>query len=159
METKFCADCKQHKPLSDFSWSRKNKGYSKRYPHTYCKPCSAKRSQHYYQTPHGQRLWRKLAIKSKFGMTQADYDALFASQGGVCAICGCSETRIVPRTGLVRTLTVDHDHSKGSRKSAVRGLLCSNCNRALGLFKDDPKLLLAAAAYLQRFLAGVGSSV
>jgi recombination endonuclease VII len=52
-------------------------------------------------------------------MTDDEYDAMLAAQGGVCAICGNA-----PKT---RRLHVDHDHRTG----AVRGLLCYRCNRAL----------------------------
>ncbi len=30
-----------------------------------------------------------------------------------------------------------------------RGLLCGPCNHALGLFKDDPEICLAAKDYLE----------
>lgn len=63
-----------------------------------------------------------------------------AAQGGVCAICGngAEDTQ----HGL---LHVDHCHDKGH----VRGLLCSPCNLALGLFRDNPALLRRAAEYLE----------
>lgn len=56
-----------------------------------------------------------------------------------CAICACefSETN-KPR--------VDHDHVTG----ATRGVLCRNCNVALGLFKDDVTRVQAALDYLKR---------
>ena len=75
----------------------------------------------------------------KFGMTLAQYEQLFAAQGGVCALCGKP-----PTPGI--SLHVDHDHSTG----ILRGLLCFKCNNALGDYDDDPERLRAAASYLDR---------
>ena len=60
--------------------------------------------------------------------------------GGLCLICK------KPPLGKHTRLGVDHCHATGR----VRGLLCNRCNRAMGMFEDDPDLLVAAAAYLQR---------
>ena len=68
------------------------------------------------------------------------YDALLASQGGGCAICGY---RVKPGG---RRLNVDHDH----KTDVVRGLLCHRCNRGLAFFRDRPGLLEAAAEYLRK---------
>lgn len=87
-----------------------------------------------------RRLLRERALRHKFGITLAEYEALAAAQGGVCAICHS------PPQGHRRHLDVDHDHTT----SEVRGLLCSPCNRAIGYLRDDPDLLRAAAAYLER---------
>lgn len=59
------------------------------------------------------------------GFTGQDYDALFLKQGGRCAVCGKQQTQ---------HLHVDHDHASG----VVRGLLCSDCNTALGHLRDSP---------------------
>jgi Autographiviridae endonuclease VII len=83
-----------------------------------------------------RRLWqRKNVFQKVYGISMADYEAMFERQGGACAIC--------KRTGV--TLCVDHCHLTGE----VRGLLCSQCNSAIGFCSDDPTVLLAAAAYLQ----------
>jgi Fe-S oxidoreductase len=42
---------------------------------------------------------------------------------------------------------IDHNHDTGE----LRGRLCHNCNRGLGLFADDPNLLRTAAEYLEMF--------
>lgn len=73
------------------------------------------------------------------------YDAMLAAQGGVCAICGRPETRPAPN-GQPSRLHVDHNHSTG----LVRGLLCNNCNQAIGKMGDDPDRLITAAEYLRR---------
>jgi hypothetical protein len=71
-----------------------------------------------------------------YGITVEEYDEMLESQGGGCYICGIGP--------VGRALDIDHDHRTGK----VRGLLCSNHNRALGLLGDDPDLLLAAHTYL-----------
>lgn len=75
-----------------------------------------------------------------YGITRDEYRKLWLSQGGVCAICVQPE-----RTARNRLLTIDHDHATGQ----VRGLLCSQCNRAIGLLGDSPEVIEAAARYLK----------
>jgi hypothetical protein len=76
----------------------------------------------------------------RYGLSAADYNLMLARQDGVCAIC--------KRSG--RKLCVDHCHATGK----VRGLLCSNCNRGLGFYNDNPVFTQAATAYLARSLGG-----
>lgn len=80
-------------------------------------------------------------LLSKYGIDMAEFDRMLAAQGGVCAICG----------GLSggRRFHVDHDHTTG----AVRGLLCSSCNTAIGHLGDDPNRVAAAATYLASHMA------
>lgn len=86
-----------------------------------------------------QRRGRK-SVLSSYGLTPEDYDEIFKAQNGVCAICSNP-----PGTGpSSKYLHVDHSHKTG----VVRALLCDFCNRGLGIFRDDPDILMAAAAYL-----------
>jgi hypothetical protein len=81
---------------------------------------------------------RKSHLKRMFGITVEQFDAMLASQDGRCAICDTNDPG-------QRHFHVDHDHAT----NVVRGLLCGNCNKALGLMREDPARLLAAERYLQ----------
>jgi hypothetical protein len=74
-----------------------------------------------------------------YGLTAEQHDELLKQQDAVCAIC-----RTPAAEG--RVLVVDHNHASGE----IRGLLCSDCNTALGQFLDSPALLRAAVVYLGR---------
>lgn len=90
---------------------------------------------------------RQSHMKSRFGLTLEQYEAMVQAQHNLCAICGQPE-RQKRNSGASKPLglAVDHDHQTGR----VRGLLCRACNRALGGFYDDPVALRAAADYLER---------
>jgi recombination endonuclease VII len=77
-------------------------------------------------------------LKRALGLTPEEYEAVFARQDGMCAIC---ERR--------PAIHMDHDHATGR----VRGALCFGCNGGLGQFCDDPDLLRRAIDYLERHRA------
>lgn len=85
-------------------------------------------------------FFRRWCLRTKYGLTLAQFDTLAANQSGLCAIC--REPLANNRRGAV-----DHDHFSGK----VRGLLCGECNRGLGNFRDNPVLLLMAVRYLRKF--------
>lgn len=104
--------------------------------YAYCKDlCHA----HYIK----QRKWQS------YGVDAGRYQEMLCEQGGVCAICKHPERAPDKASGKTKDLAVDHDHRTG----AVRALLCSSCNRALGLFNDDRRTLEAAIMYLDKHLA------
>ena len=80
---------------------------------------------------------RKRRLKVNFGLTLEQYDQMYEAQGGVCAACG----GINPDD---KRLAVDHNHKTGK----VRGLLCSNCNLAIGNLKESPELFIKVLHYL-----------
>lgn len=79
-------------------------------------------------------------VQATYGLLEGQYDAIYAHQGGVCAICG----PVTGRNGKTRRLSVDHNHDTGE----VRGLLCRPCNTLVGMFRDDPSTFLRGAEYL-----------
>lgn len=81
--------------------------------------------------------------KRKYGLTLGARDAMVAEQTGRCAICA---VELGPFGTASHSACVDHCHASG----AVRGILCSRCNKGLGHFRDRPEVLERAAQYLRR---------
>jgi len=84
---------------------------------------------------------------SDFGFTVDSYIEMLDKQGGVCKICKGAETSKNALSGKIKDLAIDHCH----KTNKIRGLLCSTCNRAIGLFQDDPNLMQRAVEYLVSF--------
>lgn len=124
---KQCSRCREWKPACDYMANPRIKGGL----HSFCTRC-----------------WRSDRLKAAYGITLAEYEAMLTNQDGGCAICGG-----VNASG--RNLYVDHDHaccpSGTSCGQCVRALLCDPCNRSIGLMRDDPGRLEAAAAYVRQY--------
>lgn len=84
--------------------------------------------------------------KRQYGITDADLAKMKEEQDNKCFLCG-SEGFLMDKDKHVEKLAVDHCHDTGK----VRKLLCHNCNRALGLFKDNPDILRKAANYIEEY--------
>jgi hypothetical protein len=131
---KRCRICKEQKPLATSFHKDRSKpdGFCNR-----CKECNRDHAKRGYEkTPRSKKLeWERL---HHYGISQEQYDAMFAAQDGRCAIC--------PSTGTVHgKLFVDHCH----QTDVVRGLLCGNCNSGIGQLGDDIERLKAAIRYLE----------
>lgn len=138
-----CARCKKLKPASQF-YKVKSPSSAARHGHTsYCRPCNAENIKDWrrrtggdgtrrirQRLPDGTSIWIKVS--------RDEYEKILKRQRGVCRIC-----RGVNSSG--RSLSVDHCH----KTKRIRGILCSNCNTAIGMFRDDPKILLRAVEYLK----------
>lgn len=83
-------------------------------------------------------------IKKYYGIILAEYERMMAEQDGVCAICKKKPEAMLG--GAHKMLCVDHCHVTG----AVRGLLCSSCNKLLGDASDQIVILEAAISYLKK---------
>lgn len=89
---------------------------------------------------------RRLAKSGVCWTHYRHFKAMFSvQQQGNCAICGVHGSK----TGR-KTLLLDHDHVTGR----PRALLCHHCNVGIGLFRDNPATLRAAAFYLEEMKLG-----
>lgn len=120
-----CASCKEWFGLDDF-YKRTDTTYD-----SHCKACHREKTN---------KLRKRNYLKASYGLTIADYQRLLEDQDYRCKICliEFGETR---KTAPC----VDHCHQTGK----VRGLLCTQCNVALGMMKDDPDVLRRAIEYLK----------
>ncbi len=156
--TKICSKCGDEKGAEHFH-TRYDKAREAVGLYSWCKACSVigrrewgrknpakayaiSRRWQLANPEHAARIMRKATLNQEYDMTPDEHARMEREQGGVCAICGR------PPTGGLRTkrLFVDHDHTTG----AVRGLLCTACNNALGQFQDSQEILDKAKAYLQK---------
>ncbi len=153
--TKTCTKCKQEKDVNEFYHADRCKDGVR----GACKECRKVQTANYRKThpdkiKEGKKKWyaknglqyctekrqaykndptkaNAQSRKSKYGITEEEFQKLLTLQGGVCACCGRPEISI--QYNKLRSLSVDHDHRTGR----VRGLLCSKCNTALGLLDEN----------------------
>lgn len=103
-----------------------------------CDPC---KKVHHRKTQREDR-WRK-GLWLNYGITPDEYLRLLEEQCGVCAICGGQPDH--GRGAKNGRFAVDHHHESGR----VRGLLCTRCNTAIGLFREDVDAMSSAIDYLE----------
>lgn len=158
---KQCTKCKQIRPLDRFnnqSWCKtcitsgareKSREYvAKGLCYTGCgKPLNS--GDNTRCVDHAARAkWR--LIKKTYGLTEQEYRAKVASQGGKCPITG-DNLEIDPPSGTRTNAVVDHCHSTGQ----VRDILSSRANKILGFLQEDPVLIRKVAdamiAYLEKW--------
>jgi hypothetical protein len=139
-----CSSCKIEKDFSNFCSVPGTK--EKR-----CKDCL--KAKNLRAKLNGSK--RRADLKRTYGITPKDYDEMILKQNGKCDICKEDPTRentaiknetILIPVDFTRFLHIDHNHITNK----VRGLLCGNCNRALGLFKDNILRLENAILYLKK---------
>jgi len=155
---KICSTCKTEKEITEFGKDKYQKdGYNYS-----CKLCintkynawarenkdkvqanNLKRKPSrdaYYNSEAGTKSYRRSHLKRMYGMTLEEYNIMLENQNGVCKICKLSETCY--RNNF---LAVDHCHVTNK----IRGLLCSNCNRGIGLLKENIETLNNMIEYIK----------
>lgn len=136
--TKICTKCGKELPLSEFSHKRpkgRKPGLQPR-----CKLCSKEDTKNWREEQSEDRI-RDLYYKRTYGLSLQDFNSLFSEQKGKCKICD-RDLSLVHLSG--DRAVVDHCHTTGK----VRGILCNECNRGLGYFRDNVESLMNAVNYL-----------
>jgi len=121
---KKCSGCHEHKEFDEFSINSVTSKYYNR-----CKTC-----QKTYNNSYGTEVARYLRYKT----TKEEILSLLLMQNNKCFIC------LFPVT--LETCEIDHCHNS----SKIRGILCPECNRGLGQFKDSIPSLERAIIYLKQ---------
>ena len=161
-----CVKCDNFKHLSKFTKDKRGReGYR-----SYCKECCQKYMRTYNaahpQLVESRYAWavenkervagykrksrakimeygftaaRVATLKSLFGLTPKQYMTFVRAQDGLCP--GCKNT-LPDDLGKQH---VDHNHDTGR----VRGITCGNCNRGMGLLKDNAETLRNLADYIE----------
>ena len=129
---KACNVCGVEKNISEF-YSGRNK----------CKNCvNAAARKIRVDKPERYARYKKRANEylkeSRYGITQEEFDIMLVDQNNMCKICN-TEFKSTKDTHI------DHCHDT----NIVRGLLCNNCNLALGQFNDNTDNMDNAIRYLQ----------
>lgn len=133
---KKCSLCGDDKEDAEFSKdSSKKSGLSSR-----CRVCkNSKRSEYRISTSEHNSDYM---LEWRYNISRERYIKILHSQNGVCAVC-----KLIPKK-----FCVDHDHTccpgKKSCGKCIRGLLCSNCNTAIGLLKENVNTLFEAINYI-----------
>lgn len=144
-----CGRCNIIKDVSSFGVrSGTKRGYQ-----YWCKSCQVCRSRETYKKrprkSNENKVERnkdeiklnalKRMLKYRYSLDYDEYLQMYERQNKCCRIC-----LLEYNLGGPKGLHVDHDHSTGE----VRGLLCRNCNVALGLIKENKDILLRIFNYL-----------
>lgn len=133
------AEEKERKRQKDYYDKNRQKriDYSVQYRKKHIEKARQYNKRYYYNNLKADRICK---IKNAYGLEFEDMKKMYIAQQGCCAICS---TRFTCR----KDINVDHNHSTGQ----IRQLLCKDCNRGIGIFKENPIFLHRAAEYINKW--------
>jgi hypothetical protein len=116
--------CKACQKAYTYSWLVKNRDKERA------------RAKAYYalHKEHLKVVYDASRVRRKYGMTPEQIKRKKAAQDGLCVICK-----------LAPAVAVDHCH----KTKVTRDILCGQCNAIIGLAKENPATLRAAALYVE----------
>lgn len=134
--------CKKCANQANKAWATANRDAvlrsQRKHNKKFRKKKNAESLAYYYANKARKSDYKRIRNITKYGITKEKFDSMLSEQEGCCAICRKPPAKV--------RLAIDHCHRSGD----VRGLLCSFCNRALGLFGDDLEILNSAIKYLEK---------
>jgi hypothetical protein len=133
VKTKICFKCKEEKEANCFHADKRNTSTGL---YAWCKVCKSKAGS-LWGKKNSTRV-RNAQLKRNYGISLEDYQKMKEAQNNCCATCKRNESK------LKRSLMVDHCHDSGK----IRGLLCDECNLALGKIEDNIQTLEKMILYL-----------
>jgi hypothetical protein len=142
---KTCVKCGEEKELELFT---KGKNYKDGRRGT-CKKCHTSYTINYYNNnPDKKDAKNKMNTFYKpnylfHNITKEKYDEMLKMYDGKCHSCKDRDAK-----------AIDHDHAcckngKGSCGKCVRGILCNQCNTALGLLQDSRQKIISLLEYIK----------
>ena len=153
--TKTCTGCLLDLPLSEFRIRTDRDGRR----HSRCHGCinnttvvAAKKRR--IADPLGASVRDRKSNLKRYGLTEEEFIEMAEEQEWLCAICR-KDIHGINLVNGKRMAHVDHDHESGK----VRGLLCNNCNRGIGLLGDSAEILSRASQYLSGYEAAARGEV
>lgn len=137
MPQKVCRQCLVEKDEEDFTFSKRHGKVINT-----CRKCMSANTLAWKRAnPDSvkatRRMYRRAERCKKYGLTEDEFLFMETAQQGLCRVC---------QEFAGGDLHIDHNHETGE----VRGLLCSNCNTAIGLMHENPKILFRAIQYLAK---------
>lgn len=126
-DMKTCTECGKTKPHNGKNF----------YRNSVCGACYQKR----YKRENPQK-YRDTKLRHMYGISLEKFNKLLSEQNGKCAICLAPENKL--RSGKVQNFVVDHCHTT----LQVRGLLCHDCNKNVGVVENRLEGILS---YLKKY--------
>lgn len=136
---KWCRKCQDFRPLGSFQVCRTAPDGLQ----SLCAACN-KAVQTAWRNANREkrRDYQLKSLLKKFKVTVQDYQNMLHAQNSACAVCQQPES--TTWRGTKRSLAIDHCHKTGK----IRGLLCTKCNTALGLLKENAAVVKRLHDYI-----------
>ena len=95
-----------------------------------------------------ERRRRREEALRRNGWTLERFETLLVEQSNLCAICKAPLDINAKKNGTGNQAVADHEHTIPPKP---REVLCGNCNLGIGNLKENPEIMRAAIAYVEKW--------